>query len=102
MISEINISIITSVTVSLISGLIGAIIGAILGPYFSHKLSVKYMKKELFFKEKLKIFEKIVAYNMKNLVALGELEVVEEKNEAYMDLGEPILTISTISKKYSI
>jgi len=53
---EINLQ---TVLISAIASIIGGIVVAIINPYLTHRLNLKYIEKEIFFKKKLKYFEKL-------------------------------------------
>lgn len=67
--------------VTVILSIIGALIVAFLGPYYTHKLSIKYFKKEYFFKEKIALFEKIGGITWKNHLVLTTIESINESNQ---------------------
>lgn len=66
---------------TVILSIIGALIVAFLGPYYTHKLSIKYFKKEYFFKEKIALFEKIGGITWKNHLILTTIESLNENGQ---------------------
>lgn len=65
------------ITVTL--SILGALIVAFLGPYYTHKFSIKYFKKQYFFKEKISIFEKMGGFSWKNHFVLSTIESLNKQ-----------------------
>ena len=86
-----------SIVVSGFSGLIGVIIGAIISSLLNHKLSLRLMKKETIFKQRILTYESIrnLIYSLYDVYRGISLEVINQEMDDVLNISK--ITLNNMS-----